>query len=148
MAESLQKPFWLSKSLLEMTSSEWESLCDGCGKCCLIKLEDSDTGEVHYTNVACHLLNAHTCRCKDYAKRKLRVPDCIELTPSDVEEFQWLPITCAYRLVHEEKDLPDWHPLISGRPQSVHEAGMSVSHRVVKETSVVDIEAHVINWIR
>lgn len=140
--------FWEKKSLTEMTTREWESLCDGCGKCCLVKLEDSDTGKVHYTNVACHLLNAHTSQCKDYGHRKAIVPDCIALTPHDVEEFQWLPVTCAYRLIHEGKDLPDWHPLVTGDRQSVHDAGMSVSHRVVKETSVIDIEAHVVDWVK
>ncbi len=123
-------PFWREKSLDSMTRREWESLCDGCGRCCLIKLEDEDTGEVHYTDIACKLFDAQTCRCADYARRRERAPDCIKLTPAKTRALGWLPPTCAYRLVGEGKDLPWWHPLVSGRPETVHEAGVSARGRV------------------
>ncbi|MES1203431.1 MAG: YcgN family cysteine cluster protein [Pseudomonadota bacterium] len=121
-----QLPFWKSKTLAEMSEAEWESLCDGCGKCCLIGLEDADTGEVYLTDVACDLLDSGACRCKDYPNRKTHVPDCVKLTPETVGELSWLPKTCAYRLVHEGQDLRWWHPLISGDPETVHAANVSV----------------------
>ncbi len=123
-------PFWKLKSLEEMTPAEWESLCDGCARCCLVKLEDEDTGDIHFTDVGCTLLNAKTCRCRDYHRRSSRVPDCVRLTPAVVRTLTWLPVTCAYRLVSEGKDLPDWHPLVSGSPDSVHAAGVSIRGRV------------------
>ncbi len=123
-------PFWKAKSLEEMTTAEWESLCDGCARCCLVKLEDEDTGEIYFTDIGCTLLDAKTCRCRDYPRRSRRVPDCVRLTPAVVRTLTWLPTTCAYRLVHGGKDLPDWHPLVSGSPDSVHEAGVSVRGRV------------------
>ena len=123
-------PFWKTKSLEEMTAAEWESLCDGCARCCLVKLEDEDTGEIHFTDIGCTLLDAKACRCRDYRRRSRRVPDCVRLTPAVVRTLSWLPVTCAYRLVSEGKDLPDWHPLASGSPESVHEAGVSVRGRV------------------
>ncbi|MEJ0023585.1 MAG: YcgN family cysteine cluster protein [Alphaproteobacteria bacterium] len=122
----MTEPFWKTKTLAEMTEGEWESLCDGCGKCCLIGLEDADTGEIYLTDVACDLLDSGACRCKDYANRKKHVPDCVKLTPELVPELTWLPKTCAYRLVAEKKDLRWWHPLVSGDPESVHEANVSV----------------------
>ena len=108
------KPFWEEKSLEEMNHEEWESLCDGCGKCCLQKLEDEDTGQIHYTALACSLLDVETCRCKDYKQRHKKIPQCIKLNPERIHEFGFLPGTCAYRLLAEGKALPQWHPLRSG----------------------------------
>ena len=139
-------PFWQRKRLDEMTRAEWESLCDGCGKCCLNKLEYDDTGEVAYTDVACKLLDLKTCRCSNYAKRKSLVPDCEVLTPEAVARFNWLPSTCAYRLLWEGKDLADWHPLVSGDPDSVHRAGMSVRGRVISEYPTLDVETRIVEW--
>jgi uncharacterized cysteine cluster protein YcgN (CxxCxxCC family) len=123
-------PFWKAKSLEEMTSAEWESLCDGCARCCLVKLEDEDTGEIHFTDIGCTLLEAKGCRCRDYRNRSRRVRDCVSLTPAGVRSLSWLPVTCAYRLLSEGKDLPGWHPLVSGSSTSVHDAGVSVRGRV------------------
>ena len=118
--------FWRSKSLEEMNPQEWESLCDGCALCCLHKVEDEDTREVFYTTVVCHLLDFDNCRCTRYEDRCTLVPDCVKLRPQDVDAFHWLPPSCAYRLVHEGKDLPDWHPLVSGRQETVIEENASV----------------------
>ena len=123
-------PFWRAKTLAQMNAREWESLCDGCGRCCLVKLEDEDTGEVEYTDVGCRLLDAGSCRCRDYRRRQRKVPDCVRLTPEAVASLGWLPPTCAYRLLDEGRDLPWWHPLVSGDRSTVHSAGMSVSDRV------------------
>lgn len=124
------QPFWVSKSLEQMTSREWESLCDGCGRCCLVKLEDEDTGQILYTDVGCTLLDAQSCRCRDYVNRQTKVPDCVRLTPRGVRTLPWLPSTCAYRLVAEGRDLEWWHPLVSGNPDTVHLAGISVRDEV------------------
>ena len=145
----MSAPFWQTKTLAEMTRDEWESLCDGCGRCCLVKLEDDETDEVFFTDVACQLLDQKTCQCSQYSDRRSYVPDCIVLTPEVVAKIKWLPMTCAYRLVHEGEDLFAWHPLVSGDPTSVHSAGMSVRGCVVSETEVSeeDLEYHVIHWV-
>ncbi len=141
-------PFWRTKALEDMTESEWESLCDGCGRCCLVKLEDEDTRRTHYTDVACRLFNAGTCRCRDYANRQAKVSDCVRLTPAEVRTLTWLPPTCGYRLVREGRDLPDWHPLVSGTPDTVHEAGISVRGRVSASEDDVDAESLVDRIVR
>lgn len=138
--------FWRRKRLDELSPDEWESLCDGCARCCLHKLIDEDDGEVVYTNIACRLLDAGTCRCTDYARRKKLVPDCVILTASRAKQLSWMPSTCAYRLLAEGKDLAWWHPLVSGDPNTVHEAGISVRGRVVAESRAGDPEDHIADW--
>ena len=144
-----EHPFWRTKTLDEMSSEEWESLCDGCGRCCLHKLEDIDTGLYFYTNVACRLLDCETCSCTDYLQRSTLVKDCVLISPSNNEQYNWLPATCAYRLMAEGKSLEWWHPLISGSSETVHEAGISVRGRTVSETTVPtgQLEDHIISWI-
>lgn len=135
---------WKTKSLAELTVAEWEALCDGCGKCCLHKLEDEETGQLFHTNVACKLLNLDTGRCSRYAERLRWVPDCLQLTPSVVRETSWLPTTCAYRLWEQGLPLPDWHPLRSGNPHSTRRAGMSVCGWTVPERRAKRLEDHII----
>lgn len=132
-----------------MSQAEWERLCDGCAKCCLHKLEDEDTGEIFYTNVACELLDDHNCQCRDYDNRLSQVTECLKLTPENLPEQRWLPSTCAYRLLLNGEPLPSWHPLVSGDSQSVHNEGMSVRGRVLSEESVHedDLEDHIIHWV-
>lgn len=141
-------PFWKRKTLDEMTRAEWESLCDGCAKCCLVKLEDEDTGKLFYTDAACRLLDSQTCRCTDYRNRSRLVPDCVTLTPARLRKIDWLPPSCAYRLLSEGKDLPSWHPLVSGDPETVHRAKMSVRGRATSEDDIPfeDILDHVVAW--
>jgi uncharacterized cysteine cluster protein YcgN (CxxCxxCC family) len=141
--------FWKSKSFSEMTSTEWESLCDGCAKCCLVKLQDEETDEVAYTNVACRFLNTKTCQCKEYEKRIELVPLCTKLTPERVDEFFWLPETCAYRLVAEGKDLPKWHHLISGSKSTIHAQGVSMKNKTFSEANVHEdhLEEYIIHWV-
>ena len=139
-------PFWMTKRLDEMTREEWESLCDGCGRCCLVKLEDEDTGEVHYTDIACQLLDGQSCRCRDYPNRRRVVPDCVGLTPKDVAEIDWLPPSCAYRRLAEGHDLAWWHPLVSGDPETVHRAGISVAGRAISERQAGPLEHHIVDW--
>jgi len=120
------EPFWRTTLLEDMTLEQWESLCDGCGRCCLIKLEDEDDGDIYLTKLSCRLLDCGTCRCSDYANRHSKVPDCLAISPDSVREIGWLPSTCGYRRVAEGRDLAWWHPLVSGNPETVHEAGISV----------------------
>jgi len=134
------KPFWESKRLEQMTVQEWESLCDGCGLCCLIRFEDEETGEIIPTRVSCQLFDANLCRCSDYANRKKTVPDCIKLTPHNIDDLLWMPKSCAYRRLHEGRGLADWHPLISGDPESVHTAGVSIRGQTLNEKSLADPE--------
>ena len=134
------RPFWETKTLEEMNPEEWESLCDGCGLCCLVRFEDEDTGEVIPTRVHCKLLDAQLCRCSDYENRRDQVPDCIKLTPQNVERLAWMPLSCGYRRVHEGRGLASWHPLISGDPESVHRAGVSVRGQTFSEDELADPE--------
>ncbi len=134
------RPFWQTKRLEQMTVPEWESLCDGCGLCCLIRFEDEESGEIIPTRVSCRLFDADLCRCVDYAARKATVPDCIKLTPWNIEGLMWMPKSCAYRRIYEGKDLPAWHPLVTGDPDSTHKAGVSVRGQVVSETALAEPE--------
>ncbi len=141
-------PFW-TRPLETLNRREWEQLCDGCGRCCLMKLEDEDTGEIHHTSVACRLLDNESCRCGDYAARKKIVPDCVRLTLARLAKIRWLPPSCAYRLRFEGKQLPSWHPLISGDPNSVHRAGISVRGRVEgsdDEIATEDLPQYIRLW--
>jgi uncharacterized cysteine cluster protein YcgN (CxxCxxCC family) len=135
---SSDAPFWERKRLEQMTVTEWESLCDGCGLCCLIRFEDEDTGEIIPTRVSCRLFDGDRCGCKDYANRKAHVPDCIKLTPWNIDDLQWMPKSCAYRRLHEGKPLPVWHPLLTGDPESVHDAGVSIRGQVINEAALED----------
>lgn len=150
MTDRRDRPFWLQKSLAEMNREEWESLCDGCAKCCLVKLQDGIGGGTDYTDVACRLLDQESCRCTRYPDRKAEVPDCVVLTAETISALGWMPSTCAYRLVSEGRDLPWWHPLVSGDPETVHLAGMSVRGRVLSETEVEDdaLEDRIVDWPR
>ena len=141
-------PFWKTKSLEEMTASEWESLCDGCGKCCLNKLEDWDTAEIYWTDIGCELLDCNSCRCKNYENRFDVVSDCIQLTPESVRSLGWLPPTCGYRLIAEGADLYWWHPLVSKDKNTVHEAGISIRGRAVEDNGITPdrYENHVVDW--
>jgi len=140
-------PFWRHKKLTEMTTEEWESLCDGCAKCCLYRLEDEDTRAVYFTNVHCRLLDTECGRCTDYANRSVRVPDCVTITPAVLADPYWLPKTCAYRLLAEGRDLPAWHPLVSGDPQTVVRSGQRVCNRTICEDDADELENHLVDWI-
>jgi uncharacterized protein len=144
MTESSE--FWRHKRLDEMTRAEWESLCDGCGRCCLHKLRDEDTNAIEFTNVACRLLDKSNARCRDYANRQKRVPDCVQLTPQSIGGIDWLPPSCAYRRLAEGRDLPEWHPLMTGDPDSVVRAGASVIGRAIGEREAGPLEHHVVDW--
>ena len=145
--DRLRPKFWERFPLHRLTPAEWEALCDGCGRCCLNKLEDPDTGEVAHTRIACRLLDGESCRCGNYAIRKQLVPECVVLTPKNIGEIAyWMPATCAYRVLHEGGRLEPWHPLVSGDPESVHAAGISVRGWTVPEFEVPeeDWEDHII----
>ena len=144
------QPFWERKKLAELTAEEWESLCDGCGRCCLKKLQDETTGKVAYTDVACKLLDRDRCRCKSYRRRHQLVPDCVALSPSDARTFDWLPTTCAYRKLAAGKPLDWWHPLVSGDPATVHRAGISVRGRALAEHDVAadDLDTRIVRWVK
>lgn len=146
----MQARFWEKRSLAEMNAEEWEALCDGCARCCLHKLEDMDTGRIHYTRVVCSYLDEARCRCRDYANRSRLMPNCLHLTPEMVPGCSWLPETCAYRRIAEGRGLADWHPLVSGDPETVHQAGISVRGRVLSDAWVhPDAYAeHVIRWVK
>lgn len=145
-----EEKFWEKLSLAQMNQQQWESLCDHCARCCLYKLEDEDSGDIHYTRVVCELLDMENCHCTNYENRKQLVPDCVKLTKRNVQQLSWLPSTCAYRLLRDGKPLAPWHPLVSGDANSVHQAGVSVGRWAVKETKDTDmdeLEANIIDWI-
>lgn len=144
----MDQPFWKTKTLSEMSKPEWESLCDGCGRCCLNKLQYVDTGEIAWTDVACRLLDDATCRCRDYPNRQKKVADCEKLTPESVRRIGWLPPTCAYGLVAAGRDLYWWHPLVSGDPETVHHAGISVRGRTISEAGIATdaLDDHIVEW--
>ena len=142
-------PFWRTRPLNALTPAEWESLCDGCGRCCVIKLEDEDKGDIFYTDIACRLFDDRTCRCGNYGLRAQLVKGCVVLTPKTLPDVaHWMPVTCAYRLLYEGKPLFDWHPLVSGDAESVHKAGISLRGRVVPEYEVdeAEFEDHIVEW--
>jgi len=143
-----QPAFWEYKTLDQMTSEEWELLCDGCAKCCLHKIEDHDSGKVYFTNIACRLLDCQTCRCQDYDHRSKSIHDCVSLTPSLAYELQWLPKTCAYRRMAEGRGLAWWHPLVSGDSDTVCQAKVSVCDRVIPESLIdlSELEDYIVDW--
>ncbi len=145
----LTSGFWENKTLDEMNEQEWEALCDGCGRCCLFKIIDEDSEETHYTNVVCEYHDNDACCCTQYEDRSLLVPDCIKVTADVARTEKWLPDTCAYRLLAEGKPLYDWHPLVSGNPNSVHEAGMTITDKVVSEKYVHpdELSEHLVHWL-
>jgi uncharacterized cysteine cluster protein YcgN (CxxCxxCC family) len=139
-------PFWKTKRLEQMSPAEWESLCDGCGRCCLHKLRYEDTNALAFTNVACRLLDLNSCACRDYPNRGRLVADCVQLTAGALSEIDWLPSSCAYRRVAEGKDLAWWHKLVSGDPDTVHQAGISVRGRAISERHAGPLEHHIVDW--
>ena len=138
--------WWLDKSLSQFTQSEWESLCDHCGKCCLLKLEDEDTGVVYYTDVACYLVEANSCKCSNYKDRETLVPDCLRLTPDNLEQIGWMPLSCAYRRLMEGRDLADWHHLVCDDKEEVHRQGCSIRGRYTCESKSDDVEERIVEW--
>jgi uncharacterized protein len=150
MTEQIRPQFWKKYTLTELNSVEWEALCDGCGLCCLVKLEDDETNEIAYTKVACKLLDCQSAQCSDYVNRKEKVPDCIQLTPELVETIRWLPSSCAYRRLKEGKNLPTWHHLNTGSRSSVREARKSAAGRCISEADINEdeIEDYIVRWVR
>ncbi len=150
MSTDLRPQFWKKYSLTELNSAEWEALCDGCGLCCLIKLEDEELQEIAYTKVACKLLNCQTAQCSNYSQRVQHVPDCIQLTPEKLANIQWLPASCAYRRLEQGKSLPSWHYLNSGTRSSIIQAKKSAAGRCISEVEVDEeqIEDYIVRWIR
>ena len=147
MGDMGQKPFWETTALADMDDAQWEALCDGCAKCCLIKLQDEETEDIVFTDIACHLLDQGNCRCTQYEARTKLVPSCVKLTKDNLGQVDFMPPSCAYRLLHEGKPLPQWHPLVSGTPDSVVAAGMSVKDRVMSEVAFEgDWEERVVDW--
>jgi len=139
--------FWKTKTLQQMTTEEWESLCDHCGKCCLIKLEDEDTGDLYFTNIVCRLMDMNNCHCREYQRRATLVQDCVDLKNiPNLGDLPFLPASCAYRLISENQELPQWHPLVSGDPESVFKAGHSVRGRVFSEFDNLELEDHIVEW--
>jgi len=140
--------FWKEKTLAQMSTQEWESLCDGCGKCCLNKIIDDDTEALHFTNVACHLLHTKSCKCRKYEQRFKLVKDCVKVSLDDIEQFHWLPASCAYRLLVEEKPLPAWHPLITGSQSAMHKAGCSIRGKIISEAAIDldNLEDYIVTW--
>ena len=142
-----EKPFWQTVKSADMTEAQWEAVCDGCAKCCLVKLQDEDSGEIVFTDIVCNLLDQQSCRCTHYEERTKLVPECVKLTKDNLDKIDFMPPSCAYRLLHEGKDLPQWHPLVSGRADSVVEAEMSVKGRVIAEMAFDgDSEDRVVDW--
>ena len=143
-----EKPFWETIPLMEMNKQQWESLCDGCAKCCLHKLEDEDTGEVHYTEIVCRYLDRDTCNCTEYKHRQELVPNCVWLKPEDVKEFHWLPSSCSYRLISEGKPLPKWHHLRSGDKDLIHKRNQSMRRKGIPDDKIPedDWQDHII-WM-
>lgn len=147
MSKEAPVPFWHVKSLSEMTQREWEQLCDGCGRCCLLKLEDEDTGDIYLTRLACRMLDVGKCRCREYERRHELVHDCLSIAPDTVTSFSWLPATCAYRRIAEGRGLAWWHPLVSGDPETVHQAGISLRGWARPETQAnsAELENYIID---
>ncbi len=143
----IQPGYWKEKPLSQLTREEWEALCDNCAKCCLHRLEDDETREIHFTNIVCRLLDAETGECTRYTERSVLVPNCVTMTLKDLDDPYWLPSTCAYRLLAEGKALPEWHPLCSGDAESVFHSGNSILGRTICETEADEPEFHMIDWI-
>lgn len=145
----MRERFWERYTLEELTPEEWEALCDGCARCCLLKLQDEDSGELYFTRLACEYLDGDNCRCTTYGDRLSRVPDCVRVTPRVARSYDWLPHTCAYRRLARGQGLPAWHPLLTGDPESVHAAGISVRGRTLTEAAVAeeDYEEHIVHWV-
>lgn len=149
MVDKTQLKFWQEKSLQEMNQQEWESLCDGCGKCCLHKLEDEESQELAYTRVICRYFDEKSCQCQVYEQRLTLVPQCVKLSPQNLKDLPWMPSTCAYRLLYEGKELPDWHPLLSGNRQAIAESGNTVTGKVISEEYVHQdgYDEHIVKWV-